>query len=158
MDINKAIEHFEWKLKNVWKPSQKDIDAYNAILEYKDITETYNMSQNESLAKLWINTFIMLSLHSKNNSKDSIRQIDEMLSKSVYEWVKILNKEIPHIKLNLLNKNDYVYNVTKRLEQDKEMVENEPDKLNDALEPVKIEDTIKFLETQITRVINKFEK
>lgn len=158
MDINKALEHFAWKFENHWKATQKDLDAFNAIIDYKDLNETTNMNSNESLAKLWINTFIMLSLHSKNNSKDSIRQIDEMLSKSVYEWCEILNKDIPHIKLNLLNKNDYIYNATKRLEQDKQMIKENPEAIINALEPVKIEDTIKFVETQITSIINKFEK
>ena len=36
MTIKKALEHFEWKLSNKWQPTEKDIEAYNEIVEFTE--------------------------------------------------------------------------------------------------------------------------
>ena len=52
MNIDKALSHFEWKLKNHWKPTPKDIEAYNSIIDFRDLQQSENLSKNENLAKL----------------------------------------------------------------------------------------------------------
>jgi len=57
MTIKKALEHFEWKLSNHWKPTPKDVEAYNEIVSFTEqkLEEQYN--DNQLLGKLYI-TFL----------------------------------------------------------------------------------------------------
>ena len=142
MNIAAALSHFEWKFKNHWKPTKKDLEAYNSILEWKEIIESKNLSQNESLAKLWIHQFLLLAWAQKLDSNNAIKEIDGILSRSVYEWVLVLKKDIPLLKLHL-----------------KDLNETSTDKLLDNFLKVPDEDNlIKFVSDQITRVIVNFEK
>ena len=142
MNIAAALSHFEWKFKNHWKPTKKDLEAYNSILEWKEIIESKNLSQNESLAKLWIHQFLLLAWAQKLDSNNAIKEIDGILSRSVYEWVLVLKKDIPLLKLHL-----------------KDLNETSTDKLLDNFLKAPDEDNlIKFVSDQITRVIVNFEK
>ena len=142
MNIAAALSHFEWKFKNHWKPTKKDLEAYNSILEWKEIIESKNLSQNESLAKLWIHQFLLLAWAQKLDSNNAIKEIDGILSRSVYEWVLVLKKDIPLLKLHL-----------------KDLNETSTDKLLDNFLKVPDDDNlIKFVSDQITRVIVNFEK
>ena len=86
MNINKALEHLEWKFKNSWRPTKTDVEAYNSIVEYKELQESRNLSQNENLAKLWIHQMILLSNTDSYSGTRCIEVIDEILTKSVYDW------------------------------------------------------------------------
>ena len=57
MTIKKALEHFEWKLSNKWQPTEKDIEAYNEIVEFteKQLKQQYN--DNQLFAKLYISFY-----------------------------------------------------------------------------------------------------
>ena len=61
MNINKALGHLEWKFKNTWKPTKRDVEAYNSIVEWKELQEQGVLQDNESLAKLWIHQMMLLS-------------------------------------------------------------------------------------------------
>ena len=54
MTIKKAIEHFEWKFKNKWKPTQADLDAYNTILKFVEDKHEQQYNNNQLFAKLYI--------------------------------------------------------------------------------------------------------
>ncbi len=54
MTIKKAIEHFEFKFTNVWKPTQPDIDAYNTILNFVKDKHEQQYNENQLFAKLYI--------------------------------------------------------------------------------------------------------
>ena len=136
MNINKALEHFEWKFKNSWKPTQRDIEAFNAIIEYKEVQNSYNMSKNESLAKLWIHQLILLANSNMYTGQRCIQVLDEILSKSVYSWCIKLKNELPVMRFNSVD----------------------DDKLKALTSEVKEEHVIKFVEDHVSRVINKFEK
>lgn len=165
MYINKAIEHFNWRFKNSWKPTQRDIEAYNSILEYKELQETKNLSQNELFAKLWIHQLILLSRSNMYNGERSIQVIDEILKKSVYEWCLILKNEIPMMRFNVVGMGKYqidtetVLNRSKMDLINKEIIENYETELTEALKyDISEENIINFVKSQITRCINIFEK
>lgn len=142
MNINKALEHFEWKLKNSWKPTKKDVEAYNSIVDYKEIQESINLSRNENLAKLWIHQMILLSNTDSYTGERCIQVIDEILDKSVYHWCLEMKEQLPMMQfraLRKLNSSDKELSKTLCLE-------------------VSEDNIIKFVEKQITRIINKYEK
>ena len=62
MNIDKALEHIKWKFDNVAPPTEKDLESFNAILDYKEKQEDINLEQNENLAKLWVHTLMMLNV------------------------------------------------------------------------------------------------
>ena len=166
MNIEKALEHFQWKFKNHWQPTKKDIDAFNAIIEFKEMQETNSLANNENLAKLWIHQLILLNESKMYTGERSIQVIDEILSKSVYEWVLILQSKLGLMRFNSIssgnvsNKKDNALNHPLNNQQEnKELVDLKAKELHDALlHQPKEEDVIKFVNSQVNRVINKFEK
>ena len=142
MNINKALEHFEWKLKNSWKPTKKDIEAYNSIVDYKHNQEGVNLSRNESLAKLWIHQMILLSNTDSYTGERCVQVIDEILSKSTYEWCLEMRNQLPMMNFRALEKNGATDEELKKALISKPSEEN----------------IIKFVNKEITRIINKFEK
>ena len=163
MNIDKAIEHFKWKLQNHWTPTETDLEAYNSILDYKELQESANMSANESLAKLWVHQLMLLSNTNLYNGERSIQVIDEILEQPLYDWCVKLKNQLPMMRFNAVALEKHPLgsfnSLTAQLERNNKIVEEFETELTEALkyEP-KEEDTIKFVQSQITRVINKFEK
>jgi len=54
MTIKKAIEHFEWKFTNKWKPTEADLNAYNTILNFVKDKHEQQYNNNQLFAKLYI--------------------------------------------------------------------------------------------------------
>ena len=177
MNIDKALEHFKWKLvetdekgkaiklKTNFKPTKRDLEAYNSILDYKDKVESKSLVDNECFAKLWIHQLILFCRTGAYNGERSIQVLDEILSKSTYEWCVTLKKEIPMMRFGSIGNDKYhlepkdYYNNTKLDERNKKIAEEYETELTEAIkyEP-KESDIIRFIEKQITRAINKFEK
>ena len=142
MRISKALEHFKWNLENRWKPTEKDIEAYKSIIEYKQKVEDENLERNNNLAKLWIHQLILLSNSNMYSGERCIQVLDEILTKSVYDWGLELQKQLSIMKFNSL---------TKQGASDEELTEAlawKPDE----------EYVIKFINQNITRIILKYEK
>jgi len=55
--INKAIKHFEWKLTKHWKPTDKDLEAYNEIVEFTEAKLKQQYNDNQLFAKLYISFY-----------------------------------------------------------------------------------------------------
>lgn len=165
MNIQKALSHFEYKFKNNWKPTQKDIEAYNAIVEYKELQETKSLSENESLAKLWIHQLILLNETEMYSAERAIQVIDEILSKSVYDWAKKMHEQANIMRFKTLLDTKEYKDALINLEYDKikeigsKLIDEKKVEFYKALNSdVKEENIIKFIKQQITRIINKFEK
>lgn len=165
MNIQKALEHFQYKFKNNWKPTSRDIEAYNAIVEYKELQETKTLQENELFAKLWIHQLILLSRTNMYNGERSIQVIEEILSKSVYDWCVTLKNEIPMMRFNSVGMGKYqidtetVLNRTKLSQINNEIIDEFETELTQALTTeISEEKIIKFVKREINRIINKFEK
>ena len=163
MNIEKAIEHIRWKFENKWKPTESDVKAFNAILSYKQTQEDINLARNENLAKMWVNTFITFAWTKTYNAEQCIQEIDKILELSPYEWCLRLKEEIPMMRFNSVGNHKYpledAYNITKLRERNEKIINEFETELTEALkhEP-KEEDIIRFISSQINRVINKYEK
>lgn len=165
MNIEKGIEHFKWKFENHWKPTKKDIEAYNSIIEYKELQETKNMAENELLAKLWIHQLILLNNTQMYSAERAIQVIDEILSQSVYDWAKKLQSQANIMRFKtLLNTDEYNEALSElnysRIKEigSKVIIENKDEFEKSLKSEVKEENVIKFIKTQINRIVNKFEK
>lgn len=165
MNIDKALEHFQYKFKNNWKPTNRDIEAYNSIIQYKELQETKTLQENELLAKLWIHQLILLNRSNMYSGERSIQVIDEILSKSVYEWAIILKNEIPMMRFNSIGVGKYqidtetVLNQTKLNKINNDIInEFETDLTKSLKHDISEEKIIKFIKQQINRIIDKFEK
>ena len=105
MNINKALEHFKYKWdKKILIPTEKDIEAYNAIIEYREKQDIINLQQNNNLAKLWIHQMILLSNTDMYDGKRCIQVIDEILDKSVYEWCLEMKEQLPMMNFRAAEK------------------------------------------------------
>ena len=165
MNIERALSHIKWKFENHWKPTQKDVEAYNSIIEYKELHETNNLSENELLAKLWIHQLILLNETEMYSAERSIQVIDEILSKSVYDWCLKLHLQVNIMRFKtLLNTKEYkdaLINLefSKIKEIGSNLINEKKVEFDKSLKAdVKEENIIKFVKKQITRIINKFEK
>ena len=165
MDINKAISHFKWRFENGWKPTKRDIEAYNAIIEYKEMQNSLSLSENESLAKLWIHQLMLLNNTQMYSAERAIQVIDEILQQSVYDWSKKLHSQANIMRFaSLLGSEEYKdvlnkLNFTKLKEIGSKLTTENSLEFEKAMKAdVKEENVIKFVEQQIDRIINKFEK
>ncbi len=163
MNIDKAIDHFKYKFSKSWKPTPSDIEALNSIMDYKERQEDINLQQNESLAKMWIRTFITLCQTKLYNAEGAINEIDADLNKSVYEWCLILKTEIPMLRFNSIGHKKYpapdYYDIDKRNENNANIIDEFENELTEALlHKPKEQDVIRFVSNHINRIINKFEK
>lgn len=163
MDIDKALNHFKWKFKNHWKPTKKDIEAYNSILDFKEHRQSVSLSENELLAKLWIHQLMLLNTSNLYSAERSIQVIDEILSKSVYDWVLRLKDQTDIMRFNAsLSDENYIDavrhgNITKMREIGSKLINKEYSSvINKANNKTKEENIIKFVEQQINRIINKY--
>ena len=165
MNIEKALSHFEWKFKNHWRPTEKDIEAFNSIIEYKEVQQSKTMFENESLAKLWIHQLMLLNNTKRYSAQRSIQVIDEILDKPVYEWCVTMRENNVLMRFNALtaesegvisNQKDSGYINVKTT---REIVkEKEKELLKAVQSEITEENIIKFVEKHINRIINKFEK
>ena len=158
MNIDRAISHFEYKLKNTWKPTKADIEAYNAIIEYKEKQEDINLEQNENLAKLWVHTLTTLAYTKTYNAEQCINEIDNILKISVYDWCEILREQLPMMRFNSVGNHKYPlvdpYNITKLRERnDKNINEFEPGLIEAHNFKAKIENVVRFVKNHVTRII-----
>jgi hypothetical protein len=105
MNINKAIQHFEFKLvekdskgnvtklKESFTPTVNDINAYNAFVEYHDKTNKQQLSDNLHFAKLYIVYYGELLKYYKSSvfeeipQKELQKELDKPLDRIISEFV-----------------------------------------------------------------------
>jgi len=163
MNIDKALEHFKWKMQNKWKPTETDIEAYNSIIEYKEQQESVNLQQNESFAKLWIHQLMLLSNTNMYDGQRAIQVIDEILEESVYDWCMKLKEQLPMMRFKSVALEKYplpdVYNITELRSRNSKIVAGYETKLTESMKyEISEENIIKFVSNHINRDVNKFEK
>ena len=104
MNINKAIQHFEFKLvekdkngkvkklKDSFTPTIHDVNAYNAFVEYHENNNKQQINDNQLFAKLYIKYYSELikyyrsSLFDKEPQKDINRLLDTPIEDVINEF------------------------------------------------------------------------
>ncbi|WP_372938710.1 hypothetical protein [Seonamhaeicola sp.] len=163
MSINKALKDLKWSFENKFKDklSDRDIEAYKTIVGFVETQHSVNLTQNEALAKLWIHQLILLNSTELYDAKRSIEVIDEILSKSVYEWCLEMQKQANIMRFKTLLNNERYKDALKNnkplkaQEIGSEIIEGKEKEFNEALtKDITEESVIKFVEDNITRLIN----
>ena len=163
MNIDKALEHILWKFNNVTPPTEADLESYNAILDYKQAQEDITLTNNENLAKMWVNTLMTLSMTNTYNAEQCIQEIDKILETSVYDWCLLLKEQLPMMRFNAIGNHKYPvvdpYNITKTKERNEKIINEFETELTEALKfKPKEEDVIRFVKNHINRIIINFKK
>ena len=166
MNIDKALERLEWRFKSSWKVNENDIEAFNAILKFKEQSESKNLLENENFAKLWIHQLILLSETEMYTGERSMQVIDEILNRSVFDWCLILQTKLGLMRFNSISngnvsneKDDALKHPENNKQETKELIGEKSKEMHEALlHQPKQEDIIKFVNIEITKAINKFEK
>jgi hypothetical protein len=166
MNIVKALAHFEYKLKNNWKPTAKDLEAYNSIIDFVELQKTKSLSENESLAKLFIHQYMLLMGSEMYSSNRALQVIDEILKISVYEWCLKLKQHSIYFRLNNVNRRYPNYleaikgmNVTKLQEVNAQILAENEKELTEILKSeISEKQIIDFVKTSILKIILENEK
>lgn len=165
MNINKALDRFKWRFKNGWKINETDLEAYNAIVEYKELQESISLEKNSSLAKLFMHQLILLNQTEMYSAQRAIQVIDEILEKDTYDWIKELTEQTNIMRFNTVigteeykqalneNKIEKAKNIARET-----MKDNEEELIKILKEEVSEDKIIRFVERQINRIITKYEK
>ena len=165
MNIDKAIQHFEYKFRKSWKPTPTDINALNAIIDYKQMQEDITLTNNENLAKMWVNTLMTLSMTKTYNAEQCIQEIDKILEVSVYDWCLLLQEQLPMMRFNAIGNIEFPLKPIEQfslgcvIENNKKIVAKYETELTNALKfKPKEDDVIRFVKNHVNRVITKFKK
>lgn len=159
------MKRLEWRFKTTWKPNALDIEAYNAIINFKDMQETKNLSENELFAKMWIHQLMLLARSRMYTADMCQKTINDILKISVYDWCLILKEEIPMMRFNAIGnhkyqlKEDDYFNITKIRERNEKIIDEFETELTRALKTeISEEKIIKFVKEEITKAIHAYEK
>lgn len=72
--INKALAHLQWRFTNGWKPTEKDIEAYNEIVSFADQKMQQQFNDNQLFAKLYITMLGELLIYYNTTVMDNTPQ------------------------------------------------------------------------------------
>lgn len=166
-NINQALKDLKWSLENKWsdKVSKRDIETFNSILSYVDMQNSIKMNKNESLAKLWIHQIMLLNNTMSYSAERSIQVIDEILDKSVYEWCLKMHSQANIMAFNSVlgkdntNTLEYILKPLDMRKIDSNKLSKKEKECWEALtKEIKEENIIKFVEKEINRIIDKYER
>jgi len=159
MNIDKALSHFEFKLteddgngkkrlKKSFKPTGNDIKAFNAIVQYKKKQESKSLYDNESLAKLFLESFMIKMDCNMYTSETALEAISTTLEYTVYELCMKLKEKIPLYKFNNIGEKKYPSI------QNKELVEKYGKELTEALTTEVTEDqVIRWVGSKVNKIL-----
>ena len=149
MTIKRAIDHFIWKFSNTWKPTKKDIEALNEIIEFVEQKHQKQFNDNLLFAKLYI-TFYGELLKFYNASV-----FDSIPEKAIN---KILDTEIELIIEKFVDKANLVEQTQKQVakhgyKHPMQVKENLIEPLNEAMT---YEEAVDNLTARINFALNKY--
>ena len=90
MTIKNAIDHFKYKLSNVWKATDKDAEAITAIIKFTNQQHKEQLKSNELFAKMYIMVFSQYLERYKADIYDDIpqKELHKLLGKDIGVFVE----------------------------------------------------------------------
>ena len=104
--ITKAISHFKWRFQNGWKPTQRDVEAYNQIVEFTEKKHAEQFVNQQLFAKLYIKyygeiiKYYKASVFDKEPQKEINRILDTPIEQLIQEFCKTVKEVEQGIKLD----------------------------------------------------------
>jgi len=154
MTIENAIKHFEFKLKNSWKPTATDIQAYNAILEYKTKKDSQQFIDNQLFGKLYITYYGELlkyyraTVFDKQPQKDLEDVLSDTIEKVIQDFI---------IKANDVER-ALEYTIEGVLKHPLQWTEQDKANINMKKPPNIYDETVDNLTAMVNNAINKYNK
>jgi len=118
MTINKAIQHFIFKLSNHWKATEVDQQALNVMIDFVNDKSKEQYMNNELFAKVYIFMFSYFIDRYKTTVFDEIKLNDNEIFKNIEEQ-KLkhpANEQEIKVDKSILNKEWTFENVSSILE------------------------------------------
>ena len=113
MTIKKAVDHFIFKFKNVWKPTNPDIEALKTIIKFVEDKHQKQIQDYQLFAKLYIMVYAQYLDKYKTTVFDEIPQkelhkyLDLPLSHIIESFTKKLNDSELYTLFDLSCKDDF---------------------------------------------------
>ena len=158
--IKKAISHFTWKFKNVWKPTKEDVEAYNTIVDFVEKKHKEQFNDYQLFAKLYVTfygellKFYNCSVFDNQPEKVINKILDTPIETLIEKFVEKANTQETSLaieKAGIEIKDIRLKSV--------EQIEQEGKKFNfEMLDPIMTyEEAVTNLTNQINLSINKFK-
>lgn len=89
MTIKKAVEHFLWKFKNSWNPTQQDVDALNTIISFVTDKHKQQIQDYHLFAKLYIMVYAQYLERYKTTIFDDIprKELNKLLDRPIEDFI-----------------------------------------------------------------------
>jgi len=164
--IKQAVEHLEFKFKNVWKPTPKDVEAYNKIVEFVEQKHKQQYQDYHLFAKLYVMVYAQFLEKYKATVFDDIpvkelnRYLDTPLAHIIQRFADKLNESELYEVLNkagVENKHPVLKDEkqkNKETDQLAETIKNEDDFKKFTGQVWDFETVKQNLESQINNIIN----
>lgn len=110
-NVTQSLKHLKWRLSSdKIIPNQKDIDAFNNIVAYINLSEQNEFNNNKIFVKLFTYILTFNSRFYSNNVKKVLNDIEECLKDTVYNSIKKFHVNIPMCNIEQLwIKHDTIY-------------------------------------------------
>jgi len=158
--VNKAIQHFEWKLINVWDASQKDIDAYNVLDKFTKDKQKEQYNDNQLLGKIFITFYGELIKYYQGSlfDKEPLKALNKILDTPMETIIQKFTDKVNEQEVYLKMKNAGISDKHPMLKTDKDK-ESEKGKFSlDMLEPeITTEQAEELLTSLINNALNNFK-
>lgn len=101
MTIKKAVDHFIWKFKNKWTPTQPDAEALNTIMSFVEEKHQKQIQDYHLFAKLYIMVYAQYLEKYKTTIFDDVprKEINKLLSLPTEEFIQRLTKRLNESEL-----------------------------------------------------------
>lgn len=103
MTIKRAVEHYIWKLKNVGKPTQKDVDALNTIMQFVENKHKQQINDYDLFVKLYI--FVYQEFLNNHNTTvfNSVpqKELNKLLDRPIEDFINDFTKSQNDIEQRL---------------------------------------------------------
>ena len=168
MSPTKALDYLSWECKELHKKGKltpKKLEAVNSLISFYQVQNQKAVTDNELFAKLFIEKLMFICETKHATSEKALYEIERILSTDVYEMVLKFKDKIPFFKFNSIGQDTepldeaMLGNLTYIRERNNKIIDNHTKELKEALKTSYTEEqAIKFIETQINRLLTKYAK
>lgn len=101
MTIKRAVEHFAFKFKNVWKPTKPDIDALTTIMEFVEDKHKRQLNDHHLFAKLYVMVYAQYLERYKATIFDDIpkKELHKLLDRPLSFFIELFTQRLNESEL-----------------------------------------------------------
>ena len=169
MTPEKAVQHFHFKLSNVWDASETDIKAFESLKDYVIANQKRTANDNQLFAKLYIYLYGEFLNYYKSTVFDNIpqKELNKVLETPIEQIIESFTKQLNESERSQLQDNKGFSNkhpATRTEDEKLKDTENldqliKEDKVNETFfdEVWKYEEVKTNLVAQICNVLNEYK-